>query len=597
MTTGARQRAGVRLLVLAALLLTGAAAAAQSVTLRVDRQKATLDDSITLEVRATGDFDELVPPPTPGFDVSGRSQSSQFSIVGRQMTREQVLRLGLVPVQVGKQTIGPAELRKDGRVVARSDVLSVQIRDDGSDPVSAGAVRDLEPRAGEPLFLVPTFPNRPVYVGEPFVLTYSLYIRRDVDVMSSNWKREPDLSGFAAEDLMEDQRPRVLRQRLGKFVYSVAVQSQSLVVPLTPGDVTVGAATVDVIVGDVFSRRNYAAKAPPFRLQVREVPKAGRPPEYRDGNIGRFDLAVELRPTDVRAGERVVLTLRVSGQGALESVQTPTLPPLAGAEVEPLPSADADTIEKTRSGVTGTRVFQWVLVPTVEGDLRLPSIRFGYFDPEKQRFAVASTEPLSVQVEGVAPVPVAHAAAAAATPAVGLRDIRAESDLASHRPRPLHGSLWYWLLLAVPAALVVVVELATLAARRRRANAGRIRVRKARSAAERYLREAEAHARGGRTTELFAEVARGLDRYCTDRFGLSLKGRTHQSVRKDLAERGADEALADDLVTELENCDYARFAPVAVRADEMRASLDRARALLARLDALPARTPGGEEAV
>ena len=40
-------------------------------------------------------------------------------------------------------------------------------------------------------------------------------------------------------------------------------------------------------------------------------------------------------------------------------------------------------------------------------------------------------------------------------------------------------------------------------------------------------------------------------------------------------------------MTELENVDYARFAPVSVRADEMRASLERSRTLLQRLDRLP----------
>jgi len=385
-------------LVAALVVLWTTAAGAQTVTLRIDRTAASMEDELTLEVRASGDFDELVPPPTPGFEVTGRSQSSQFSIMGREMTREQVLQLGLAPVEAGAHTIGPAEIRRGGRTVARSQTITVTVKTDDREPVSAEEAGRAEAHAGEPIFLLPDFPDRPVYVGEPFTLSYTLYVRTDVDVMQAGWKREPDLSGFAAEDLLGGEPPRPRRERIGRYTYAAHVQSRSLVVPLTPGQVTVGAATVEVIVGDIFARRRYVAKAPPFTLDVRPVPTAGRPPEYEDGNIGRFDLSVELRPTKVKAGERVVLTLRVSGKGALESVQTPDLPPLAGAEVEPLPAAGAGTIEKTTSGSSGTRVFQWVVVPTREGALQIPPIRFGYFDPRRGRFAVASTEPLEVAV-------------------------------------------------------------------------------------------------------------------------------------------------------------------------------------------------------
>jgi hypothetical protein len=570
------------------VLLWTAAAAAQSVSLQLDRTTASLEDELTLEVRASGDFDELVPPATPGFEVTGRSQSSQFSLRGREMSREQILRLGLQPVQAGTHTIGPAEIRRGGRTVARSQTLTVNVKADDREPVPAEEAGKVEAHAGEPIFLLPTFPARPVYVGEPFTLAYTLYVRSDVDVVQAGWKREPDLSGFAAEDLLAGEPPRPRRERIGRYSYTAHVQSRSLVVPLTPGQVTVGAATVEVIIGDIFARRRFVAKAPPFTLDVRRVPTAGRPPEYEDGNIGRFDLSVELRPTKVKAGERVVLTLRVSGKGALASVRAPRPPRLEDADIEALPAAAAEQIEKTESGLTGTRVFQWVVVPTREGTLRIPPIRFGYFDPKTERFAVASTDPLEVAVEGTAPVAAAPLNPAVAAPGRELRDIRAESDLASHRPQPLARTSVYWLIVAGVALLVAAVELVCFLRRRRRRNAGALRVRRARSTAERYLRDAEGHARGGKPTEFFAEVSRALDRYCRDRFALPLKGRTHQAVRQDLAVRGADESLADDLVTELENCDYARFAPVETRGEEMRASLERTRALLARLDRLPA---------
>lgn len=570
-------------------VLSGAApVGAQQVTLRADREAVSVDEEVTLEVRATGEFDDLVPPPTPGLEVTGRSQSSQVSIMGRQMTREQVVTLVLTPTRGGVFTIGPAELRRGGTTVARSATLTLTVREVAATPQSATRAGDLRTRGGEPLFLAPILPQRPVYAGEPFVLTFALYIRGDVQAESASWKRPPEFPGFSAADLLQGGsagRPR--RERIGNQTYYVSVQSRHLLVPLQAGAVRIEGASMDVIVGDIFARRRSVVRTPPLDVEVRPVPEAGRPAEYEDGNIGRFELAAEVRPTEVQAGERVLYTLRISGQGNLEALKAPELPALEGVEVEAIPASDADKIEKTAAGISGTRVFQWVLVPQREGPLAIPALRFGYFDPDAGRFQVATTASMSVRVEGTAPVATGPAAVAPA--GEELRDIRADSDLRSHRPRPPHATLWFWLVLGATTALVALVELAAAIGRRRARNAGWIRMRRARSEAEKALRSASATARDGGSAALFGEVARTLHRFCEDRFGFGLTGRTHDAVRRALLDVGADDQLADDVTSELENCDYGRFAPVSVREDEMRGSLDRARALVTRLDRLPGR--------
>ena len=572
--------------VLAALLLLAASSPllAQQVTVTAQPTAVTVDDEVHLEVRATGDFDELVPPATPGFVVTGRSQSSQFSIVGSQMSREQVLSMSLEPSSAGALTIGAAELRRGGRVVARSEPVVVTVREISDRAVRPEATRNLNTHAGEPFFLLPTLPERPVYVGEPFVLSYELYVRGDVRVQGASWKRAPDLSGFSVEDLIAGDKPRPRRRRIAGRVYSVLVQSRDLVVPLTPGNVRLGAATMEVTAGDLFNRRRYKVRVPAVDVEVRPIPKEGRPAGFRDGNLGRYTLAVEVRPARVRAGERVVLTLRISGEGHVEALKAPEPPELPGAEVETLPASDSDRVEKTVAGVSGTRVFQWIIVPRQEGELAVPALEFAYFDPVAGEFEVATTEPLTVAVEGIAPV-ATNAVRAAATERE-MRDIRAESDLLSHRAEALPDTLWYWPLLVALGLAVLGVEVVTALLRRRERNAERIRKRGARGQAEKRLRAAAEHVGSGETEAFYREVAETLNAYAESRFGLVLRGGTHGAVRLRLLTLGADDELAEGLIAEMENCDYARFAPVSVREDEMKRSLERVRDFVARLDRL-----------
>ena len=583
----------MRRAILVALLVavTGSRVAAQEVTLRASTTGLTMDGDLTLEVRATGDFDEIVAPPTPGFTVVQQIQTGggfQMEIImnGRRVltnSGDRTLQYVLQPTEPGQHVIGPVRLTTRGRVVAESGTVTVDVRVVDRAPVSARTAADIEKHADTPFFLVPMLPDRPIYVGEPFLLAFNLFIRRDVDARSATWAKAPDLSGFSAEEIPVSGRALRENRRVGRSEYVVIPRSLHLVVPLREGKVRVGESKIELLTG--FPRRHYKVLGAAFDVEVRPVPREGRPAAFREGNLGRFDLAVEVRPAAVRAGERVILTARVSGNGSLETVRAPELPPIAGAKVEVLPSEDADQVEKGPDGISGTRVFQWVVLPSQEGVLTLPALRFAYFDPDAGRFEEVSTEPLEVRVEGTAPPTLREAAAEA--PGEALRDIRAESDLTSHRPARPHRQAWFWLLLGLPALAVAAVEGSHLVARRRRRNAGRNRVKRARSSAEKQLREVDALIRAGEPSDFFAEIARALDDYCQSRLALSLLGATHESIRCHLREAGADDDLADDLVTELENVDYARFAPVSVRADEMRASLERSRTLLQRLDRLP----------
>ena len=55
-------------------------------------------------------------------------------------------------------------------------------------------------------------------------------------------------------------------------------------------------------------------------------------------------------------------------------------------------------------------------------------------------------------------------------------------------------------------------------------------------------------------------------------------------LREHLVKHGFDKETAEAVVKELENCDFARFAPSASGSGEMRAALRRVRALLSAIE-------------
>ena len=71
---------------------------------------------------------------------------------------------------------------------------------------------------------------------------------------------------------------------------------------------------------------------------------------------------------------------------------------------------------------------------------------------------------------------------------------------------------------------------------------------------------------------------------------VAARGMTHEALRGVLQSVGYASEVIDAVIVELENCDFARFAPSQDAEEDMRDALDRAQRLLRRLDAV---TPKG----
>ena len=123
-------------------------------------------------------------------------------------------------------------------------------------------------------------------------------------------------------------------------------------------------------------------------------------------------------------------------------------------------------------------------------------------------------------------------------------------------------------------------------ARRRRPVKGRGR-RQALGRARRALGELRRNP-GEDTAAFYSALARVVGEYLGARFDLSPAARSGDALAQALRTRGADDALIQALIAELESCDYARFAPSAAQDADRDASAGRLRDLLDRLDTLRA---------
>ena len=128
-------------------------------------------------------------------------------------------------------------------------------------------------------------------------------------------------------------------------------------------------------------------------------------------------------------GEAVTLRFRVAGTGNLKWTDRGPEVALGGARVYP-PQQKTD-LRTTEEGVSGSRTWEFVVVPQTTGELQIPALPFSYFDPQAGKIVGTATAPLAVRVEGgtlAAGLPAPPPTQAAAGRGAGSLPLRTELD-------------------------------------------------------------------------------------------------------------------------------------------------------------------------
>ncbi len=584
-------------------LLSPYAALAQSVTVTADRTSLAAGESLRLRIVMQGRFEDARGPDIPDFDVVGKSTGTSISVIGGVVQQEQRVDLTLVPRRAGRLRIGPVELLSDGRVVASSRPLTIEVSDRAPpapqgppspappQPVPAPAEEEEAPAptapgppdqfAGRQAFLWVRVPDRSLYVGEPVYVEYLLFVRSGLPVQGVRAEAMPDLKGFVVEQARtpEDEGRRV---RVRGTWYDAYVQWRGALTALGPGKATLDPMSVILVAGDLFSQRRYRVSSDPVAIEFQDLPTTGRPADFSAGTVGSFVIRSVLDKDRIRVGDSALLTVTVSGSGNLRAIKAPDLRAPEGIRVARVPSSDLDERVVDVGGVSGRRLFQYLWTAEREGEYDLPRLDLAFFNPMTGRYERSRTDPLRLVVAG-------HAGGGpireVQTPAGRVVELVADADLsAPSGPRPpssLPASVVGGFL-AGPALFFLGVEAVVRHRQWRSRNHEALRRRRALSEARAALRHLAREA-----PEDPRDFWAGLDRVLRDflraRFDVSAD-LPHEEVRAALLARGVPADAVDALIGEMDACAFGRFAPSAAQDRDRPASLDRVRACLAVLD-------------
>ena len=134
--------------------------------------------------------------------------------------------------------------------------------------------------------------------------------------------------------------------------------------------------------------------SPPAQIDVRTLPSEGKPESY-SGAIGQFNMELSADSDSTRVEEPIMLSLKLSGSGNFDRIKGPEMPQSRGWRSY-MPES---TFEPNESQpLKGMKRFDYVFIPEKAGSLKLPEVKFSYFDPSTEKYVELSSPALTVKV-------------------------------------------------------------------------------------------------------------------------------------------------------------------------------------------------------
>jgi hypothetical protein len=534
-------------------------ALAQSpISAEVDRAVLSTDEMLTLTVTLeTWSMLDSPPPSLPdlqGFQVVGSSASTQIGIINGDIVTQAVYTYRLQPYKTGDLTIEPISVRLDGQTYSTQPMTVHVTQKPGQAPAAPQAPDQVaSPGAGligQDFYAEAEVDLATPYVGQQVVHTFRFY--RAGELWGQPQYEAPTFTGFWSEG-QEAEQYEYQVQAAGRL-YDV-IEVRTLLFPSVMGPVTIDPARLTILGG--FFSGDQTLQSQPIELDVQPLPQ-GAPTGF-NGAVGQYTLSSSLDSSQGTVGEPLAWRVTLSGQGNLTAAPDPIWPEMPGWRA--LPSEATVQTEVKDGQMVGTRTYERLLVPTVEGESAIPVLEYVYFDPATGQYQTSRGEPIPISI-------MPGAAGAPANPPAGGQKEAVEQVVSDIRhlkqvpmqltmgDQPVTESPVYWAAWCVP----VVGALGYFGWQRRvrhwENNAGLARSSQARKKARRAL--ARARRQGGNDYDAVRQI---LTTYLSDKLDRPLAGLTHQALAECLAARGVDAGLAERVEVLLVSSELGRFAP------------------------------------
>jgi hypothetical protein len=537
--------------------------------------------SYSIDANASG----FTAPAFTGFDVySGPNETTAVEFVNGTSSQSLTFSFILAAKQEGTFTLSGATVHTGGKTLTSNSITIKVVKGAAAqnnaqaqnNPNSTqGAIPNSDLKKNLFVHVIPS--KSKVYQGEEILLTIKIYFRLNLSNVDN--ATFPEYNGFYSTDVGTKNAPVVpTRENYNGVPFMVANLKQAIVIPERSGKLKIDQASVDCIVaervksnsifdeffGGSYKNVKYTIKSDPIEIEVMPLPPTK---SNFSGAVGQYSLKATLDKSSVKANDAINLNLVLSGSGNLKLIDS--LPVKFPPDFDHYDAKITDHISSTTAGISGSRAFNYLLIPRHEGKYSIAGEEFTYFDPQKKNYVTLSTPQFDIDVAKGD-----NNGAVTMTQGVSKEDIKLlGQDIryihTGHEPASSVGSFFlfspvFYAGICAPLLLFGVIVFARRKYIEMNKDIVAVKQRGATRMAKKRLKVAYKYIAANNKEGFYEEVIKALNGYLGNKFTIPVADLSRETINAKLSEKNIKPETLQQLMATLDTCEYARYAPAAV---------------------------------
>lgn len=488
----------------------------------------------------------------------------------------------------GKFTIPAASVKIKGKIY-KSNAANVEVIKSAGQttPASSGTATNAKKAQGagydeKDLFVRLVLDKREAYVGEQIMASVKIYTKTNLSGIDQNFKG-PDFTGFFTEPVETPPLRNLQREAVDGDIYYTGVIRRMVIIPQKTGELTIRPFDLDVAIRREIRRRvsdpffddfvmpdiqdvPVSLKSNPVKISVRELP-SGAPASFK-GAVGNFKMNAYLNKTTTVTNDPLTLKIAVSGRGNLKLINEVAVKiPYDMEQYDPVINTHMD------NPLSGSKTFEYMIMPRHEGSYDLEPAEFTYFDPDSRKFITLKSQSFHVEVAKGQNDTLMVIGSGVSKEDVkmlnqDIRFIKTKSFKLSPVGQYIARSPWYYLFYLLLLALFITIYLLREKMIRQHADVAGMRLRKADKYARKRLRKSEALLKQGKDAAFFEELSGAIWGYLSDKLKLPMASLSKDTVRSLLIDRAVDEETIGRLFSIIDTCEMARYSGITANYEK-----------------------------
>jgi len=574
---------------------------AQDITLQAEYPSTVQSGqqfNITWRVNANGgDFGA---PTFDGFyKLMGpsTSYSSSTQIINGKMTRSATNSFTYIlqAMEPGSYTIPSATYTVDKKTYT-SDPIKIEVvasqnnqtqSKTGQSAQSSQAQSPTTSRSnvsGQQVFIDLIVNKKEVFVGEPILATAKLYTR--VNLSGINDVKYPSFKNFLKTDIETPPLNNLVEENLNGTVYGTGVLQQFLLFPQVAGDITIDPMEVtalqqqrissgndfDSFFSDFFSSYQtvpVAVSSDPVTIKVKPLP--GTIPTDFSGIVGNITLTSSIDKDTVNVNDAITFKVVVSGNGNLKIAENPLLN--LSPDIELYDPNITDNLQNGSNGASGSRTFEYLLIPRQYGEFSIPAVTYSYFNTSTGKYEQLSTPEYKFYAnkngdQSSSGLTVYGGISKSDVKYVGqdIRFIKSSGGAMKQPGKLLSESGSFYSIYGFSLLLFLVLLFARREHVRRNSDITAVKNRKAGKVAAKKLKVASDCLAKSEIDRFYEEILKALWGYLSDKLSIPISNLNRSNIVETLKQKGLGEEQLNNLTAIIDTCEFARYSPSSSEA-------------------------------